>query len=110
MVRDSGKQRPVAKGDRIPPYSEEAEKGVLGAILLDSDRALNLAIDNRITPETFYTPAHRTIYEAMVSMLSSGQAVDVLTLADFLRAGDKIKSIGGDTYLDRSVLRSSGRF
>ena len=103
MVRDSGKQRPVAKGDRIPPYSEEAEKGVLGAILLDSDRALNLAIDNRITPETFYTPAHRTIYEAMVSMLSSGQAVDVLTLADFLRAGDKIKSIGGDTYLDQLI-------
>jgi replicative DNA helicase len=103
MVRDSGKQRPVAKGDRIPPYSEEAEKGVLGAILLDFDRALNLAVDSRITPETFYTPAHRTIYEAMIQMLSAGQAVDVLTLADFLTANDKIKSIGGDAYLDQLI-------
>ncbi len=80
MVRDSGNQRPIAKADRIPPYSEEAEKGVLGSILLDFDRALNLAVDSQVTPDYFYIPAHRIIYEAMLQMLSTGQAIDVLTL------------------------------
>ncbi len=101
MVKDSGEQR--FKGDRIPPYSEEAEKGVLGSILLDFDRALNLAVDSRITPETFYTPAHRTIYEAMLSMLSAGQAVDVLTLSAYLTTHEKLKSAGGDVYLDQLI-------
>jgi replicative DNA helicase len=103
MVRDSDKKRPVAKADRIPPYSEEAEKGVLGSILIDFDRALDLAIDSRITPATFYVPAHRIIFESMLQMQSSGQVVDVLTLGTFLTSQGKIKSIGGDTYLERLI-------
>jgi len=101
MVRDSGK--PQFKGDRIPPYSEEAEKGVLGSILIDFDRALNLAVDSRITPETFYTPAHRTIYEAMLTMLSAGEAIDVLTVSAYLTTHEKLHSAGGDLYLDQLI-------
>jgi replicative DNA helicase len=103
MVRDSGGHRPVAKADRIPPYSEEAEKGVLGSILLDFDRALNLAVDSQITPLHFYVPAHRVIYEAMLHMLGNGQAIDVLTLATNLRTQERLDSIGGDGYLDQLI-------
>ncbi len=103
MVRDSGGARPVANTDRIPPYSEEAERGVLGSILLDFDRALNLAVDNQITPDTFYVPAHRTIYAGMISMLSSGQAVDVLTLGAFLKGQNQLEHVGGDTYLEQLI-------
>ncbi|MBT3193394.1 MAG: replicative DNA helicase [Verrucomicrobia bacterium] len=103
MVRDSGGQRPATKADRIPPYSEEAERGVLGSILLDFDRALNLAVDSQITPDYFYVPAHRIIYEAMLQMLSVGQAIDVLTLADNLRTQEHLDAIGGDGYLDQLI-------
>ena len=103
MVRDSGGTRSAAKADRIPPYSEEAEKGVLGSILLDFDRALNLAVDNQVTPDYFYVPAHRIIYEAMVQMLATGQAIDALTVADFLRTTDQLAGVGGDTYLDQLI-------
>jgi replicative DNA helicase len=104
MVRDSGgQQRPVAKADRIPPYSEEAERGVLGSILLDFDRALNLAVDSQITPDYFYVPAHRIIYEGMLQMLGQGQAIDVLTLAESLRTQERLDSVGGDGYLDQMI-------
>ncbi len=103
MVRDSGGTRPVARTDRIPPYSEEAERGVLGSILLDFDRALNLAVDNQVTPGAFYVPAHRTIYDAMLHMLGSGQAIDVLTLGAFLKGQDQLSGVGGDTYLEQLI-------
>jgi replicative DNA helicase len=103
MVNASGTQQSVAKADRIPPYSEEAEKGVLGAILLDFERALNLAVDNRITPETFYIPAHRTIYEAMLYMLGAGKAIDVLTLTNYLSEKEKLKFSGGTAYLEQLI-------
>jgi len=103
MVRDSGGHRPVAKADRIPPYSEEAEKGVLGSILLDFDRALNLAVDSRVAPDSFYVPAHRMIYEAMLRMLGVGQAIDVLTLASNLRTEGLLDKVGGDAYLDQLI-------
>ena len=103
MVRDSGGQRPATKADRIPPYSEEAERGVLGSILLDFDRALNLAVDSQITPDYFYVPAHRIIYEGMLQMLGQGQAIDVLTLAESLRTQERLDSVGGDGYLDQMI-------
>lgn len=104
MVRDTGGIHPTAgRADRVPPYSEEAERGVLGSVLLDFDRALNLAVDNQITPETFYVPAHRSIYEAMLYMLGQGQAIDMLTLAAHLRSHDQLDAVGGDTYLDQLI-------
>ena len=103
MVMNSGEQQVVVKGDRIPPYSEEAEKGVLGSILLDFERALDLAIDSHIRAETFYIPAHRTIFESMISMQGVGQAIDVLTLSSYLTSHEKLSSIGGDVYLDQLI-------
>jgi replicative DNA helicase len=103
MVRDSGIQQSTEKADRVPPYSEEAERGVLGAVLLDFERVLNLAIESRITPETFYIPAHRTIYEAMTAMLQHGQVVDILTLTDYLSTKGLLDKVGGSDYLERLV-------
>ena len=44
---------PVAKSDRMPPYSEEAERGVLGSALLDAARVVDLAVERGISPESF---------------------------------------------------------
>lgn len=91
------------RADRIPPYSEEAERGVLGSILLDSIRAFDLAIESQIVTESFYVPAHRTIYEAMQKMQQQGRAIDILTLGETLRETKRLKSIGGSVFLDRIV-------
>ena len=46
------------RSDRIPPHSEDAERGVLGAALLDADRVVDLAIERGLSPASFYVPAH----------------------------------------------------
>lgn len=103
MVRDLGAEKPVARADRLPPYSEEAERGVLGAILLESSRVMDLAIENQMTPYSFFVPAHRTIYTAMLQMVKDGQAIDLLTLGSHLRERQELEKSGGELYLERLV-------
>lgn len=105
MVRYSGNSEaaPASGGERVPPYSEEAEQGVLGSILLDFERALNLAVDSRITPDTFYTPRHRIIFEAMINLLGSGQAIDQVTLSSYLSTHGLLEKAGGNDYIQQLV-------
>ena len=88
---------------RIPPYSEEAERCLLGAILLDHARVLDLCVEAGLTEEAFYVPVHRTIYAAMLAMLRAGAPVDSATLAEALRAAGNLEAIGGGRYLDNLV-------
>ena len=50
---------------RGPPYSEEAEKGVLGSILLDSKNVMDICVESQLISESFYVPAHRIVYDAL---------------------------------------------
>ncbi len=93
----------AAKSDRIPPYSEEAERGVLGSIFLDSSRVLDLCIERQIVPEAFYVPANRTIYSALIDMSGRGEAVDILTVSERLKSGGELEKIGGSLALDRLI-------
>ncbi len=79
-------------GARVPPYSEEAEVGVLGSTLLDSARVLDICVESQLVPESFYIPAHRLIFETMLEMSRQGLAVDILTVAERLRAAGKLDS------------------
>ncbi|NQT93212.1 MAG: replicative DNA helicase, partial [Lentisphaerae bacterium] len=75
------------RSERVPPYSEEAERGVLGSILLDGGRVMDLCIEMQITPDSFFVPAHRHIYDAMTAIAREAGAIDVLTVAERLRIG-----------------------
>lgn len=93
----------AAKADRVPPYSEEAEKGVLGSILLDSVKVIDLCLESQLAPESFFVPAHRTIFQTFIDMLSQGMAIDVLTVAERLKSSNKLDGIGGSVSLDRLI-------
>jgi len=88
---------------RRPPCSEEAEKGVLGSILLDAERVLDLCIERRLVPSSFYIPEHRLVFETMLAMSKEGAAVDVLTVSERLRAAGRLDTIGGVLALNRLV-------
>jgi replicative DNA helicase len=103
MMRDGGNGPVMGSMDRTPPYSEEAERGVLGSILLDSGRVVDLAIEAGLPEEAFFVPAHRRIFEAVLGMSLSGDAIDVLTLAEKLKATDSLDSVGGPLALDRLI-------
>jgi len=82
---------------KLPPQSIEAEEAVLGCILLDNtaiDRALEL-----LAPDDFYREAHRKIMRAMVELSQRSEPVDLITLADTLKARGDLQTIGGAVYL-----------
>lgn len=90
---------PSPKSDRIPPYSDEAERGVLGSALLDARRVIDLCLERRILPDSFHVPAHQSIYETLVDMNNVGLPVDLLTVGDRLESADLLNQIGGREYL-----------
>src|SRR5438128_2781319 len=83
-----------------PPHNLEAEQSVLGAILL-SDRSLYaLVIEEGLRADDFYRERHELIYEAMLSLYSDSEPVDVLTVVDRLRQMGKLEEAGGRAAVD----------
>ncbi len=83
---------------RITPHSEEAERAVLGALLLDGN-AIGTA--RRLLPDAsaFYRDAHRMIYRAMVKLSDEGRPVELITVNDALRDVGDLEHVGGSRYL-----------
>lgn len=94
---------PAARTDRIPPYSEDAERGVLGSALLDSGRVVDLAVERRLRPESFHVPAHQALFELFIEMSHEGRPVDLLTVGDRLRDRGRLEEIGGAAFLEQLV-------
>lgn len=82
---------------KIPPHDLDAEKSVLGGLLIDSE-AINLVIEF-LKPEHFYKREHQLIYKAMVSLFEKQQPIDIVTIQDELKKTDSLKKIGGKSYL-----------
>ncbi|MGD8327824.1 MAG: replicative DNA helicase [Acidobacteriota bacterium] len=88
----------LTKG-RTLPHNLEAEKSVLGAVLLDN-AAVNAAAE-LLTSEDFYGEAHRLIFGAMCELSEVGAPIDAVTLAE--RLGDNVERAGGKEYLSTLV-------
>jgi replicative DNA helicase len=83
---------------RVPPQALEAERAVLGAMLLDG-RAISRTLE--ILDETaFYRPAHRRIFSALVGLWENKEdAIDALSLSEELRRRGDFEAVGGAAYL-----------
>lgn len=84
--------------ERVPPNDLEAERAVLGGILLEN-AALDIVAEALLTPKDFYSDANSKIYGAMVELHAGGVPVDGVTLRDRLEVVGKLVSVGGDDYL-----------
>lgn len=82
---------------KIPPHDVEAEKSVLGAILIDSS-AIN-SVAEFLHAEHFYLPEHQIIFQAMVESFEKQQPIDLVTIQDVLKKTASLKKIGGKSYL-----------
>ena len=82
---------------KVPPSNTEAERAVLGAILLH-DAGLAQITDFLIA-EDFYVPAHQIIYQSMVTIAQRMQRIDLVTLQDELTKKDQLDAIGGLSYI-----------
>jgi replicative DNA helicase len=82
---------------KVPPQDLDAEKSVLGAVLIDSS-SINLVAEF-LKAEHFYAREHQLIYGAMITLFEKQQPIDVVTIQDELKKTDSLKQIGGKNYL-----------
>lgn len=78
--------------DKPLPNNLEAERWILGAILLD-DKAL-FPVQEILRKEDFYLESHRKIYEKMNDLTAAGRAIDLITLMDELRRSNDVERTG----------------
>src|SRR3954468_3102989 len=76
---------------RTPPHSLDAERSVLGGILIDN-QAVDAALE-QLTPEDFYRDAHRLVFEGMMALQEAGEPVDELTVSDQLRRTGSLERV-----------------
>jgi len=93
-MADQGLERPL-------PNNLEAERSVLGAILLDN-HSLNAAVE-KLRPEDFFLDQHRRIFERMISLGEVRQAIDLVTLTEELHRRGELEGAGGAAYLAQLV-------
>lgn len=85
------------KNLKLPPFSEEAEASVLGAILIDKYAMVALA--EILTSEDFYNLRHKLIFEACLELYEERVPLDILTVSEKLKKKKALKKIGGSSYL-----------
>ena len=86
---------------KIPPQNLEAEKSVLGAMLID-DAAIGIALEV-IDESCFYDMAHSHIYSTMIDLYNNHKNVDLITLSDKLKSNGTLESVGGVSYLTHLI-------
>ena len=91
----------AAPAERALPHNLEAERSVLGAVLIHNE-AFNFAVEI-IAPGDFFRDAHRRIFEKMVRLSDRGDAIDLVTLKEELGRSGELDEVGGVTE------RSHGR-
>src|SRR5205814_8134534 len=83
---------------RRPPHSVEAEQGVLGSMLISPRDTIAECVE-KINEEYFYVPAHQTIYNVLVELWNTGQAIDLITFTQVLRDRNLLESVGGAAFV-----------
>lgn len=96
----------MAKGngslDRLPPHSDEAERGVLGCMLLSPAECIGECIEKlKEGASAFYDLRNAEVYQHMTTLYESGVEVDVITLQEALKHSGKLEEVGGIEYLNR---------
>ncbi len=82
---------------KTPPHSPEAEKTVLGGILVNNEN-LNVVL-SIISPEDFYREANRKILEKIMALVDKGVPVDLLSLSEELQKAGYLEEVGGASYI-----------
>ena len=82
---------------KIPPQNVDAEKSLLGAILIDEEVLADVAEITKVID--FYDKRHSIIYDGMIRLYERRSPVDLLTLTDELKKRGDLDTIGGSSYL-----------
>ena len=82
---------------RVPPHDLDAERAVLGSVMIDNEAAYAALED--LEPDDFYHPSHRTLFTAMVELTTKNQPIDAVTLSAQLKSAGHLDTVGGLSFL-----------
>ena len=80
------------------PQNTDAEEAVLGAILVNP--VCLTRVVEIISPESFYKPAHRYVYEAMLQLFNTNERIDIVSVSDVLNLNQKLELVGGRAFIN----------
>ncbi|MBI4411510.1 MAG: replicative DNA helicase [Deltaproteobacteria bacterium] len=86
---------------KVPPQNVEAERAVLGSILIDHE-TINKVLEI-LRPDVFYREGHRKIFATMIALFEKGEPTDFVTVSNHLQAAGELDFIGGASYLSGLV-------
>ncbi len=82
---------------KIPPQNIEAEKALLGSILIKSDSLYEI-LEN-ISASSFYSDKHKIIFQAILDLFNKSEPIDLLTITSILKNNKRLEVIGGEAYI-----------
>lgn len=88
--------------NKLPPHDLEAEKAVLGSILIDSDAFLNCDL----MPDDFYAEQNKWIFQAILNLYNGGSGINQITVAHELSRVQKLDDSGGSAYLSNLIYNT----
>jgi replicative DNA helicase len=83
--------------ERIPPHSDEAEKSVLGSIILDKEALYEVL--EILRDDDFYSEMHQEIYRVVRELFRKSEPVDILTVSEELKTRNTLEMVGGRAYV-----------
>jgi len=87
--------------EKLPPQSIEAEKSLLGCLLLDKNAIIRVA--DFLQPRDFYKRIHQEIYQATIELFEKGEPIDLLSTSTRLKEKNLLEEIGGASYLTELI-------
>ncbi len=90
--------RPNVPGGRVPPHNLEAERSVLGAVLLQNEN-IHAVLELGLEARDFYRETHQKVFEAVLSLTERGEPADLVTLTAALRNRGWYEEVGGTAML-----------
>lgn len=100
-LRSVGRDESAVFGDRLPPQNLDAEKSLLGALMLSKDAFLAV---EELRPEDFYRDRNARIFEAMLELRARGEPIDHLTLSNALQTKGTLEQVGGLAYIGELMV------
>ncbi len=87
----------LSRALRTPPHNIEAERALIGAIMLKPDVMHDISVS--VYPESFYADKHAVIYEAILGIFMKGDPIDLLTVTTRLKEKEQLERVGGASYI-----------
>lgn len=87
--------------EKLPPQSIEAEKSLLGCLLLDKNAIIRVA--DFLQPRDFYKKIHQEIYQVTIELFEKGEPIDLLSTSTRLKEKNLLEEIGGASYLTELI-------